>query len=394
MTTDDAKTCYIAQPFGYANYALVNQVPLGQSGTVAGIATVDSNGRIQVVNKPIANTISNISFKCDVCGLMFSHLTLLNHHKRIHTNDGTDSNNDQITVVTQGGQNLVQTGNIVNENGQSLAQIQIVATESLEPVQQHSDHPQQLPAHQQHQHNNQGHHQQQLHVPQQAHQSQQHQQSQPHPSQQVKPMSIDKTCKCMTCGGPISQNKRKGPKLIRCETCINNDSAGMLGNRQTQIFVAPDGDVKFEMGDMRDVDQMEMTAQNIVALAHSAVAAQSAKQAKTEQPSPSGSGNNPGTGYYPVKKRNLSAVTKCHKCNGSGLIFIGGHKNNKVPQQEKPFHCNICGGTFSRYSSLWSHKKLHSGEKNYKCTICGLAFAKAVYLKNHSRIHTGEKPYK
>lgn len=41
---------------------------------------------------------------------MFSHLTLLNHHKRIHTQDGTDGTNDQqITVVTQqAGQNLVQ----------------------------------------------------------------------------------------------------------------------------------------------------------------------------------------------------------------------------------------------------------------------------------------------
>lgn len=79
------------------------------ASTVAGIATVDSNGRIQVVNKPITNTISNISFKCDVCGLMFSHLTLLNHHKRIHTQDGADGTNEQITVVTQqAGQNLVQ----------------------------------------------------------------------------------------------------------------------------------------------------------------------------------------------------------------------------------------------------------------------------------------------
>lgn len=106
---------------------------MGGGGTVAGIATVDSNGRIQVVNKPITNTISNISFKCDVCGLMFSHLTLLNHHKRIHTQDGSDSNNEQITVVTQS-QNIVQAQNIVNENGQSLGQIQIVATEALEPA--------------------------------------------------------------------------------------------------------------------------------------------------------------------------------------------------------------------------------------------------------------------
>lgn len=201
-------------------------------------------------------------------------------------------------------------------------------------------------------------------------------------NQQIKSLSLDKGNKCITCGGHIHQNKRKGPKLIRCETCISNDSNGLLA-RQTQIFVAPDGDVKFEMG---DVDQMDMSA------ALSMVAAAGHAKPKVEQPSPGGSQSQPG--YYPVKKRNLSAVTKCHKCNGSGLIFIGGHKNNKMPQQEKPFHCSICGGTFSRYSSLWSHKKLHSGEKNYKCPICGLAFAKAVYLKNHSRIHTGEKPYK
>lgn len=47
--SDDNKTCYIAQPFGY-NYALVNQMQLAQNG-VTGI-TVD--GRLQVVNKPMA----------------------------------------------------------------------------------------------------------------------------------------------------------------------------------------------------------------------------------------------------------------------------------------------------------------------------------------------------
>lgn len=59
-------------------------------------------------------------------------------------------------------------------------------------------------------------------------------------------------------------------------------------------------------------------------------------------------------------------------------------------RNEKPFNCNICGGKFSRYSSLWSHKKLHSGEKNYKCDQCSSSFAKAVYLKNHARIHSGQ----
>lgn len=66
LTTSDDKTCYIAQPFSY-NYALVNQMQIAPNG--------------------LQNTISNISFKCDVCGLMFGHLTLLNAHKRIHSQD-------------------------------------------------------------------------------------------------------------------------------------------------------------------------------------------------------------------------------------------------------------------------------------------------------------------
>lgn len=65
LTTSDDKTCYIAQPF--YNYAVVNQMQIAPNG--------------------IQNTISNISFKCDVCGLMFGHLSLLNAHKRIHAQD-------------------------------------------------------------------------------------------------------------------------------------------------------------------------------------------------------------------------------------------------------------------------------------------------------------------
>lgn len=133
----------------------------------------------------------------------------------------------------------------------------------------------------------------------------------------------------------------------------------MTQQRQTQIFVAPDGDVKFEMNpDAMDV----INAQNLVGIQQAGTSQHQhgLKQPKIEQ----NAGTSNQAGYYPVKKRNMAAVTKCHKCNGSGVIFIGGHKNSKVPPQEKPFHCNICGGSFSRYSSLWSHKKLHSGGKH------------------------------
>ncbi|KAL1456337.1 hypothetical protein WDU94_001076 [Cyamophila willieti] len=86
----------------------------------------------------------------------------------------------------------------------------------------------------------------------------------------------------------------------------------------------------------------------------------------------------------------MATVTKCHKCNGSGIVFVGGIR----APIDKPFHCNVCDGSFSRYSSLWSHKRLHTGDKPFKCDICGLAFARQAYLKNHGRVHSGEKPYK
>lgn len=69
VNAGDDKTCYIAQPFSY-NYTLVNQSNL-----------------MQIAPNGLQNTISNISFKCDICGLMFGHLALLNSHKRIHAQD-------------------------------------------------------------------------------------------------------------------------------------------------------------------------------------------------------------------------------------------------------------------------------------------------------------------
>ncbi|XP_063373118.1 zinc finger protein 234-like isoform X2 [Cydia amplana] len=305
LTTSDDKTCYIAQPFSY-NYALVNQMQIAPNG--------------------LQNTISNISFKCDVCGLMFGHLTLLNAHKRIHAQDSEGN----ITVVATG----VGGGNEVA----MPPHIQILSSDTSE--------------------------QQQHHVQ----------------MQDTKPILVDKVQKCITCGGPITSNpKRKGPKLIRCENCIAQDSVEQQRNNQmnaTQIFVTSEDNVKFEVG---GVSGVQPTSDPLAT-------AQPHQQSQQQKPLP---------GHHPVKKRNLASVTKCQNCNGSGIIFVGGNKN-KLNQSntDKPFHCNICGGSFSRYSSLWSHKKLHSGEKNFKCGICGIAFAKAVYLKNHSRIHTGEKPYR
>lgn len=310
--------CYITQPFSY-NYALVNQMSLAQ------------------------NTISNITFKCEVCGLMFAHLSLLNHHKRIHqgATQGTDQTQQgqQITVQVQG------------QPQPQPAQIQIVSADrirySCEECGLTFNTQTDLKSHKI-----------QSHQPQQQH-VQQQQQSQPQNTLKIK--------NCESCGAPLPQdtNKKRAVMKVKCETCLSAEAI------QPQIFVvatAPDATstVKFEESTGTQTSS-NLGTQNTIPLA--------VKNA------------------HPVKRRGVASVTKCTKCNGSGIIFIGGSKNQQN-NVDKPFHCNICNGSFSRYSSLWSHKRLHTGEKNFKCNICGLAFAKAAYLKNHSRIHTGEKPYR
>lgn len=176
-------------------------------------------------------------------------MTLLNQHKRTHNQD--DSHNDTVTVVTQN-PGIIQAQNLISESGQNLGQIQIVAAESLEPAQLHHTISEQLVQHQ--------HHTQQ---------------------------KGDKH-KCITCGGQIQQNaKRKGPKLIRCESCIQNDSNAQ-NNRPTQIFVSPEGDIKFEVNE---------TNQNIIQI-------QGAVQ------------------KMPPRKKNVTTVTKCTTCNGTGVVIV------------------------------------------------------------------------
>jgi uncharacterized Zn-finger protein len=241
----DEKNCYrfdVSQPFTY-NYALVNQMSLAAAASTA-------------------------TFKCDVCGLVFAHLSLLNHHKRIH-----NSTSEHLYPCELCGATFNQAS--------------------------------ELKSHKQSNH------------------------------------SSNKTKCCSSCGVQVNCDHvgKKKAKFLRCENCQNS----------------PERDSGFEGNHENGADSEEVVKP-----------------------------------VHPVKRRGMATVTKCNKCNGSGILFVGGVQNNL----EKPFHCNICDGTFSRYSSLWSHKRLHSGEKPFKCEFCGISFARAAYLKNHGRVHSGERPFK
>lgn len=264
VVAGDDKACYrfdVAQPFGY-NYALVNQMSLAAAASTA-------------------------TFKCDICGLVFGHLSLLNHHKRIHSttnnnnNNNTNTNNNSTnpTPQTERTYSCDLCGNLFNTQSELK-----------------------------------------------SHKS-----------------TVHKTKCCSMCGVEVDCEHAGGlkrKKFIKCENCLAS-TANDNGSFQSS---------------------------------------QDQSSSSDELPK----------GPHPVKRHGMAQVSKCNKCNGSGIIFIGGTRNFT----EKPYHCNLCDGTFSRYSSLWSHKRLHTGDKPFKCDICGLTFARAAYLKNHIRVHSGEKPFK
>lgn len=254
ITADD-KTCYrldVGQPFGY-NYALVNQMSLAAAASTA-------------------------TFKCETCGLVFAHLSLLNHHKRIHSDD-----------------NLSPERTFPNEQSNEI---------------------------------------------------------------KVQLKTAAKSRNCNRCGGEVvgcehsNNSKKKVSKFVKCENCQTGPTSTTTATTNGSISPSPH-------------DPTESLPEII---------------------------NIPNKGLHLVKRHNgVATITKCHKCNGSGIIFIGG---KSPPTSDKPFRCNVCDGSFSRYSSLWSHKRLHTGDKPFKCEMCGLTFARAAYLKNHLRVHSGEKPYK
>lgn len=258
---------------------------------------------------------------------MFSHLALLNHHKRIHTQDGSDQQQQQAqpeTIVVNA-QGLVQTQNIITENGQ-MGQIQIVATEALEPattVLQQQQQPQQ---------------QQHTNTVVNNVTAQNSGNEVTVNSTGLKSVKLTQS-KCITCGNQMLQPaKRKGPKLVRCEDCIRSDQemSAQQSITPTQIFVAQDGEIKCEIseyvgGGSTDSSPMDSLTTQGGMLTHqlhpvqivSADSPESEQQQNVATKHEQTSSQSTTVGNHPVKKRNQQQVTKCQKCNGSGVVFVG-----------------------------------------------------------------------
>lgn len=64
-----------------------------------------------------------------------------------------------------------------------------------------------------------------------------------------------------------------------------------------------------------------------------------------------------------------------------------------MPDETKPFLCNICNKSYRKNANLRIHMRTHTGEKPFECKYCDKKFYHSSHLREHIRRHTGEKPF-
>ncbi|KAL2730835.1 zinc finger protein 2 isoform X1 [Vespula squamosa] len=258
-------------PF-YYNVNMLQKVQTNAVSTIGAITTDDKGcyrfdvqpvGYNTLLNQMSIAAATNATFKCDICGLVFGHMSLLNHHKRIHNT--TPSNLQQ-----QPQQVVVQTPTTVT-----------VAT-----------------------------------TPE-------------------RPYTCDVCGACFALPGELKSHKtnmHQKPKVQICEDCGSEDPCE---HHPTKIK-------------------------------------------KTIKP-----------GHHPVKRRGVTSVTKCHKCNGTGIIFIGKHDEKLDSGISSLAKCGGCKATGRIIIGSKSEKMAINKNMGHspKCDICEIGFSDRFALKRHRAIH-------
>lgn len=331
-TNCNDKTSYrfdVTQPFTY-NYALVNQMSL-------------------------AAAASTVTFKCEVCGVVFGHLSLLNHHKRIHMNEAQTEM--EIFTCEMCNASFNQACDL-KAHKDTAHKFKACNSTNTEPECEHK----------------------------------------------VETVKKKKFPKCKNCGPKMYENtqdastctddniaettqtkgtypvkKKKVATVAKCEKC-NGTGIIFIGN------VEPEVDKPFHCN-VCDSSFARYSSLWSHRRLHSGD-----KPFKCEL-----CGVTFARAAYLKNHNKVHTGERPFKCNVCGMQFTqSAHLKNheRIHSGERPYECDFCGKNFARHSTLWNHRRIHTGEKPYECEICGTCFNQASHLRNHAKVHTGEKPHK
>lgn len=84
---------------------------------------------------------------------------------------------------------------------------------------------------------------------------------------------------------------------------------------------------------------------------------------------------------------------KCPDC-GKDFAFLQNMRTHQKLHQEKPFRCTSCRKGYSDEIQLQHHMLSHNGDKPHKCDLCDKSFGLAYLLRDHMNTHTGERPHR
>ena len=65
----------------------------------------------------------------------------------------------------------------------------------------------------------------------------------------------------------------------------------------------------------------------------------------------------------------------------------------RKPKEEGMYVCEVCGATYTKWSSLKTHRYTH-GPKRFVCNTCGKSFHRREMLADHEYVHQEAQVYR
>ena len=84
----------------------------------------------------------------------------------------------------------------------------------------------------------------------------------------------------------------------------------------------------------------------------------------------------------------------CKLCDKSFIQNKDLQHHLRSHNDERPYQCETCNKYFTSASYLTVHKRTHAGIKPYVCSVCNAGFYASGTLARHQRTHSDEKQYK